>query len=86
LRECRCVGASDRLLRWHAADPARAACLCVREQREAEFEKGEKGNVKTADLVKHREGDVIHSASMGKALKILERMVNQNAEVGISCT
>lgn len=30
-----------------------------------------------------KEEDVVHSEEMGKALKILERMVNQNAETEI---
>lgn len=49
-----------------------------RVQHEAELEKG---TLKTADMAKKRESDVVHSAAMGKALKIMERMVNQNAEV-----
>jgi hypothetical protein len=33
-----------------------------------------------ADYLKGKEDDMVHSEKMGKALMILERMVNQNAE------
>jgi hypothetical protein len=47
-------------------------------QREAELERG---SVRAADYIKPKDSDVVHSAAMGKALKIMERMVNQNADV-----
>jgi predicted amino acid dehydrogenase len=49
-------------------------------QHEAELEKG---LLKTTDMAKKKDSDVVHSAAMGKALKIMERMVNQNAEVRV---
>ena len=32
------------------------------------------------EYLKNKEDDMVHSEKMGKALMILERMVNQNAE------
>ena len=58
-----------------------SVCVCcVFVQHEAELEKG---LLKTTDMAKKKDSDVVHSAAMGKALKIMERMVNQNAEVRV---
>ena len=64
------------LITWASASKQAAAQTAKKPAGKDEKDEHEQGEAKEVT----KEADVVHSAAMSKTLKIMERMVNQNAE------